>query len=201
MGKRARSNGSGQDDGANVEEDRQVTKCKLSRDLRELQIGTPPQLQQHVADMERLFNESDTRPDAIQQLINTLPSDVLVSMVDHVNKCRTNPQRYKHLSHKLFPKFLKDIYELRLKVNQAETFATGLSAYLLRLGFPDESGIQGVVSWRNLSRSLSSAAVRAGEMKAQQEAQQVIHNMQQQANQAIQQAQQQAIQAQGNMQL
>ena len=75
MGKRGRSIGSGQDGEVNVEEDRQVTKCKLSRDLRELKIGTPPQLQQHVVEMESLFNESETRPDVIQQVINALSSN------------------------------------------------------------------------------------------------------------------------------
>ena len=174
MGKTARSSGAGQDEEANVEDDRQVTKCKLSRDLRELKIGTLPQLQQHVAEMERLFNESETRPDVIHQVINALPSDSLVNMVDYVNKSQNVEYRYRFLSHKLFPKFLNDIYELRLKVNQTEAFAKGLCAYLLRLCFPDDTNNGGNVSWRNLSRSLSSAAVRAGEMRAQQEAQQVI---------------------------
>jgi Zn-dependent M16 (insulinase) family peptidase len=201
MGKRGRSSGSGQDGEVNIEEDRQVTKCKLSRDLRELKIGTPAQLQQHVSDMERLFNESDTKPDVIQQLINTLPSDSLVNMVDQVNKYKNSEYRHKLLSHRLFPVFLNDIYELRLKVNQAEAFAKSLCAYLINLCFPDEGANHGCVSWRNVSKSLSSAAVRAGEMRAQQEAQQVIQNVQQQANHAIQQAQQQAMQAQGDMQL
>ena len=201
MGKRARSSGSGQDGGANVEEDRQVTKSMLSRDLRELRIETPPQLQQYVIEMEKLFNESETRPDVIQQVINTLPSDVLVKLIDQINKNNNTMHKYRYTSQAVFPKLLHEICELRLKVKQAEMFATGLCAYLLSLCFPDDSGRQGTVSWRNLTRSLSSAAVRAGEMRAQQEAQQVIHNMQQQANQAIQQAQQQAMQAQGDMQL
>ena len=205
MGKRARSSGSGQDGDANIEEDRQATKCMLSRDLRDLKIETPPQLQQYLIDMERLFNESDTRPDVIQQLIITLPSDVLVKLIDQINKNNNAVHKYRYTSQAIFPKFLNEICELRLKVKQAEMFATGFCAYLLRLCFPDEGNRQGVVSWRNLAKNLSSAAVRAGEMKAQQEAQQVIQNMQQQANQAIQQAQQQAqqqaMQAQGDMQL
>ena len=158
--------------------------------------------------MESLFNESDVRPDVIRQVINTLPSDSLVNMIDQVNKCTNSDYRYKFLSHKLFPAFLNDIYELRLKVNQTEAFAKSLCAYLLGLAFPDDLAppggrIQGNISWRNLSKSLSSAAVRAGEMRAQQEAQQMIQNIQQQANQAIQQAQQQAqqqaMQAQGGV--
>ena len=130
MGKRGRSSGAGQDGDVNIEEDRQVTKCMLSRDLRELKIGTPPQLQQHVTDMERLFNESDTRPDVIQQVINTLPSDVLVKLIDQINKNNNIMHKYRYTSQAVFPKFLHEICELRLKVKQAEMFATGLCAYL-----------------------------------------------------------------------
>ena len=146
MGKRGRSNGSGQDTEVNVEDDKQVTQCNLSRDLRELQTGTPPQLQQHVAEMERLFNESETRPDVIQQVINTLPSDALVKLIDLINKNNNTIHKYRYTSQAVFPKFLHEICELRLKVKQAEMFATGLCAYLLRLCFPDESAMQGAVS-------------------------------------------------------
>ena len=200
MGKRARSSGSGQEgeQQGRFSEDVNSIKYRLNRRLRELQIATPLQLQPYVTQLEKMLNESEAKPNLMHQFLHEMVADNVVKLIDEINK--TNHYEYKivYVTKKVFAEIHHMLSDLRAKCDELESFVRLLSEYMLRLSFPED---RGVISWRSVMRTLSNAAVVAGQVKAQQEAQQMIQNVQQQANQAIQQAQQQALQAQGNMQL
>ena len=195
MGKRGRSQ---------AEDDfimRDMTRLRrdLTRDVVAIKQELLPKLDEAVLDIDRVLTLSETNPHVIRDMFSGLPPHNIDKLIENGNEVGVRVStRFNLFAHILFVAF--PFHNNRRKAKDSASWKSNekCNGILLRLSFSRDTND---IYWMDVIKELSTAAMRCCERIAQQQAQQMIHNVQQQANQAIQQAQQQAMQAQGDMQL
>jgi hypothetical protein len=168
-----------------------LRRC-IERSLLDVSHGCIAQLHAPSAHIEAQIRLSDTNHNIFKDMLLNLPSDTISKLLDVCSNNNRHPHiRIPACTKLIYSNIYNIITDLTLKLEQARTMLDNTTEYFLRLNFPDIK--DNSISWTEIVKTLSLAAVRSGERNVEHQAQQAIQ-------QAQQQAQQQAMQGQGDMQ-
>ena len=170
-----------------------ILRRSVERSLLDVSHVCITQLHAPSAQIEAQLRLSDTNHNIFKDMLLNLPSDTISKLIDVCSNNNRQPHiRIPACTKLIYSNIYNIIADMMLKLEHARSMLEHTTEYCLRLTFPDIK--DNSISWTEIVKTLSVAAVRSGERNVEHQAQQAIQ-------QAQQQAQQQALQAQGNMQL